>query len=125
MRTESFGSVKIFWPLYSREVLIEKLREYIPALSKSLPLERVVLFGSWAQGRATVRSDIDLLVVYRGDPRDDAYSTVRRAFDIRGIEAHVYTQQEAKQVQSTIDRMIEGGVVLFSQSRPSYIPLKN
>ena len=69
MRIESFGSVKIFWPPYSRAELIELLKARVERLAPSLPLVRAVLFGSWAKGRATAFSDIDLLVVHAGPRR--------------------------------------------------------
>jgi hypothetical protein len=35
------------------------------------PSRKVVLFGSWGRGTHTVGSDVDLLVVYRGEPRSE------------------------------------------------------
>ena len=113
MRSESFGSVRIFWPAFSRAELIERLRAGIPALARALPLARVVLFGSWAQGRATVRSDVDVLVVYAGAPREDAFQTVRQCLDTPGLEPHTYTEAEAAALGSTLERMTAGGVVLY------------
>jgi predicted nucleotidyltransferase len=74
---------------------------------------RVVLFGSWAKGRATAFSDIDLLVVYSGPPRYDAYKIIRRSLHLRGLEPHVYTEDEASQLQPTIDRMIADSIRLL------------
>ena len=48
------------------ERLLDLLRKRISALEGKLPLKRVVLFGSYAKGRQTVASDVDLLVVYTG-----------------------------------------------------------
>jgi len=53
------------------------LRERLPLLGKRLPLVRVVLFGSWSTGRHTPASDVDLLVIYRGEQREDASSVVK------------------------------------------------
>ena len=62
MPSKSFSSVKIFWRPYSRAELVERLKERVRALAEVLPIKKVVLFGSWATGRATAFSDIDLLV---------------------------------------------------------------
>jgi predicted nucleotidyltransferase len=48
-----------------------------------------VLFGSYARSRQTVASDIDVLVVYAGAVRGDAYGLVRRALDLWRLEPHV------------------------------------
>ena len=89
------------------------LREGLPALAAALPLKRVALFGSWATGRATAFSDVDLLVVYAGPPREDAYQAVRRCLKLRGLEPHVYSEQEAQAVRTTLERMTEASLPLF------------
>jgi predicted nucleotidyltransferase len=106
--------VKVFYRPYSREQFVTRLRAALPGLTRKLPLRRVVLFGSWATGRATAFSDIDLLVVYPGPPRDDAYALVRRVVDLRGLEPHVYSESEADALKSTLDQMTRSGIVLLS-----------
>src|SRR5436309_4111211 len=66
------SSVRVIYPRFSRETLIEELRRGIPALAEAMPLREVTLFGSWAAGRATAFSDIDLLVIYADPEREDA-----------------------------------------------------
>ena len=78
MHGPSSSSVQIFYRPRSRSDIMALLRERLPALAAVLPLQRVVLFGSTAQERHTVASDIDLLAVYRGEPRPDAYMLVRK-----------------------------------------------
>ncbi len=74
---------------------------------------RVVLFGSWAAGRHTAASDVDLLVVYMGHPREDAFGIVKTTLGIPGLEPHVYAEGEAEGMRDRLDRMTAGGVVLF------------
>lgn len=106
-------SVRIFSPRYSRDQLVEQLRGYLPALARALPLRRVVLFGSWATGRATAFSDIDLLVVHAGTAREDAYALVRKLVPIRGLEPHVYAEADAAAAEPMIGRMTRDGIVLI------------
>ena len=114
MRSESFGSVKVFYPPWTREALLVRLREGVTALREVLPLVRVVLFGSYARSRQTVASDIDVLVVYAGAVRGDAYALVRRALDLRRLEPHVYTEEEYAQVSETLGRMVQDGITVYS-----------
>jgi hypothetical protein len=65
---------------------------------------------TYAKGTHTVASDVDVLVVYRGETRPDAYATVRRTLDVRGLEPHVYTEAEYAARATTLDRMIAGGI---------------
>ncbi|MCS7193096.1 MAG: nucleotidyltransferase domain-containing protein [Armatimonadetes bacterium] len=113
MRNKSCNSVKIFSPPYSRDELVEVLREGLRKLAEVLPVKLSVLFGSWAKGRATAFSDIDLLVIYADPPREEAYKLVRKTIGIRGLEPHVYSESEAKQVKHILERMIADGIVLF------------
>ncbi|MBI2073679.1 MAG: nucleotidyltransferase domain-containing protein [Gemmatimonadetes bacterium] len=112
MPTRSSGSVKVFSPPHDRDELIARLRERVPALRLALPARRVVLFGSWAVGRATAFSDIDLLVVYAGPRREDAYALVRRTLGLRGLEPHVYSEEEAERLQTMLQRMTRHGIPL-------------
>ena len=45
-----------------RETILQRLRELKPALVRQFPLRRLALFGSFARGDATPKSDIDILV---------------------------------------------------------------
>ena len=110
MRTRSFGSVRVFYPAFRRDELIERLRASMEALRARLPVRRVVLFGSWARGRATAASDVDLLVVYADPPRADAYAVVKRTLGIPRLEPHVYAESEYTQVQDVVERMTRDGV---------------
>lgn len=117
MPARSSRSVRVFYPTRDRDQLVQTLRERIERLRTVLPLRRVVLFGSYARRTQTVASDIDLLVVYRGEPRADAYALTWRTLDVRGLEPHLYAEAEYEAVAATVSRMIEGGLELFP-SRP-------
>jgi predicted nucleotidyltransferase len=110
MQSRSSGSVKVFYPPFSREELLALLRQRMAALQGKLPLKRVVLFGSYAKGRHTVASDIDLLVIYAGKPREDAYALVKRTLNIHRLEPHVYAEEEYERVGITVERMARDGI---------------
>ena len=76
--------------------------------------------SSHGEGRRTYMplewrfSDVDLLVVYAGSTRDDAYRLVRRTLDIPGLEPHIYTSEEAAQLRPMLDRMLRDGVEMVA-----------
>jgi predicted nucleotidyltransferase len=113
MRSRSSPSVKVFSPPYSREEVIELLRLRLPSLNKHLPLQRAVLFGSYARGNYTAFSDIDLLVVYAGPPRENAFALTVKTLALRGLQPHVLSEEEFQRVEGVWKRMLEGGVELW------------
>lgn len=64
----SFNSVRVFW-LDSDQVL-SRLRERVKTITADPAIRTVVLFGSFAEGRAVPGSDLDILVVLEHDPRE-------------------------------------------------------
>jgi predicted nucleotidyltransferase len=105
--------VRVVWPSFNRQELIDLLRSGVAELAPELPLRRVVLFGSWAKGRATAYSDVDLLVIYAGPNRKDAFSTVLRHVRVRGLEPHVYTEEEAASISDTLESMTRDAVTIY------------
>lgn len=116
MQSRSSSSVKIFYPKLRQAEVITQLKAKLPALAKQLPIVRVVLFGSYAKGNYTVGSDIDLLVIYAGPERPDAYALVKRIVDLPGLEPHLYTHAEYEQSREMLDTMIKDGVVLWDRA---------
>ena len=70
MQRKYSSSVRIFYPRFDRETIIKILQKKVQALKKELPVSLIVLFGSYAKDNYTAKSDIDLLVVYRGKVKD-------------------------------------------------------
>jgi len=113
MQKDSSSSVRIFYPRISREQVIEQLKARLPDLSKELPFSLAVLFGSYAKGNYTVASDVDILVVYKGEERKDAFAKVKKMLDIPLLQPHVYSETDYQALKETLGRMTAGGVVLM------------
>ncbi|MEM2735178.1 MAG: nucleotidyltransferase domain-containing protein, partial [Candidatus Bathyarchaeia archaeon] len=64
------------------------------AISRSLPLKAVILFGSYAEGRHTAASDVGLLIVYEDPKREGDYGICWDALKIPQAEILVYTESE-------------------------------
>ncbi|GAI94929.1 unnamed protein product, partial [marine sediment metagenome] len=111
---KSPSSVQIFYPKFNKDELIQIIRERLDDLNKKLPLLLVILFGSYAKGSYTVASDADLLVVYGGKERKDAYATVKRTLRVPRLEPHVYSHSEYEKMKKVVNKMTKDGVVLFA-----------
>ncbi len=51
-----------------RDAILDVLRRELPDLRERYGVEELALFGSFAAGEATARSDVDLLVSFRRPP---------------------------------------------------------
>ena len=59
---------------------LREVRRYVQLIGRTFRPEKVILFGSYAQGTATVDSDVDLLVVMK-----TRLHCVDQAVKIRGV----------------------------------------
>lgn len=112
MQRRSSSSVRVFYPKFEREEIIQKIRRGLEPLGERLPIKSAILFGSYAKGNYTVASDIDLLILYKGVKREDAYMLSKKILSIRGLEPHVYSEAEYEEMKETIDRMTKNGIVI-------------
>lgn len=55
----------------------KRVRKSLEALRKKIPLSFVCLFGSYAKENYTASSDRDLLIVYKGKTRKDAFGLLQ------------------------------------------------
>jgi len=60
-----------------------------------------------------VASDVDLLVVFRGEENEQAYATIKRVLRIPQLEPHVYAENDYLKMKDSILKMITGGVVIY------------
>lgn len=107
----------------------KKLRQIIKDIRPYQP-EKVILFGSYAKGRARKDSDIDLLIVKKTKKRrpermDEVFDLLYKPeylgkgfFNIP-IEPHVYTPEELEQRVSLgdffIKEILEQGKVIYEK----------
>jgi predicted nucleotidyltransferase len=101
----------------------EALTEIVRRLVKALQPEKVILFGSYAYGRPSNDSDVDLLVIMKTEARPvDRYLTVSRLVRPRPfpLDILVKTPEEISQGlekgDSFIRELITRGRVLYERS---------
>ncbi|MDJ0270704.1 MAG: nucleotidyltransferase domain-containing protein [Aigarchaeota archaeon] len=99
--------MKIYYAKYSRDDVIQIIRDGIQHLKNELPLRYVILFGSYAEGRNTVASDVDILVVYDGRKVGDDYLIVRKVIRLPNLQPHIYTMEEYEELRQTKGSIVE------------------
>ena len=97
------------------------MRRASVGLEEKLPLALVVLFGSFARDRFTAASDVDLLVVYKGRERPDAYKIVMDEVRLPRLEPRIYTEQQFDHLMAESPKFGEvlrkEGITIFREGR--------
>ncbi|MBC7228350.1 MAG: nucleotidyltransferase domain-containing protein [Thermoflexales bacterium] len=106
-----------------RQQLQETLTRLVEVLSADPTVQRVILFGSYARGRADLLTDLDLVVVQSSDR--DFLTRMTELYGRIGplpVDADilVYTPQEWEQMQDTPfgRRVMREGKVLYEKVSP-------
>jgi uncharacterized protein len=113
MPHESSNGVRVFYRANSREEIVRAIEAGITPLAARVALREVVLFGSSARDRHTAASDVDLLVVYGGPPRDEVFRIVKDVIQVPRLEPHVYSEAQAEALAPVLRRMTRGGVRIY------------
>lgn len=65
--------VKVFYPKFSKEELVENLKKSFTEISGKIRVERAMLFGFYAKKKNIAFSDIDIFVVVGDNYGMDSY----------------------------------------------------
>ncbi len=100
-------------------VSMAQIQTYADEVARRFKPEKLILFGSYAYGRPTADSDVDLLVVIAHDPRCGRKSVeirqaVRAAFPLDLIVRHPrVVRQRLKRGDGFLEEVTSKGRVLF------------
>ncbi|MFQ5934230.1 MAG: nucleotidyltransferase domain-containing protein [Dehalococcoidia bacterium] len=83
-----------------REEYYRRLDEFAASIKETLPVEEVILFGSFATGEIHEGSDIDLIVI--GDFKERFHERIGKIMALTDlpIEPLVYTRQEFEEMKA-------------------------
>ncbi|MFH0772611.1 MAG: nucleotidyltransferase domain-containing protein [Candidatus Omnitrophota bacterium] len=108
--------------MFKKTKIKEIIFTIVEKTKKDYNPEKIILFGSYAQGNSTADSDIDLLVIkdsnYRRDERDKEIRELLK--DIKfPLDIFVYTPKEAKKFYnlkgSFINEVFNKGKVIYER----------
>ena len=99
--------------------LADTLRQIVATLSENPDVEQAILFGSYAQGRRDLFTDLDILIVMHS-PLDfvtrtaEMYRTLSSSVD---LDLFVYTPEELdrNRHRSLVRQALEKGVLLYEK----------
>lgn len=91
------------------------IRDYLEAISKKIPIEKAILFGSYAKGTFTKDSDIDLAIfsnVFTNDNRlDDFRLLFREAMEFPvDLQPQPFTKDDLINPEGIVKEIFKTGV---------------
>jgi len=103
MRRRYSSSVRVFYPKFSLEEVVRRVREVAFLFKEELGLKKVVLFGSYAKRRHTVASDIDILVVYDEElhDQDSVHKTLMKNLKLPRVELHLLSKKDYEHMRES------------------------
>lgn len=108
-----------------RNITTELLEEIVRRLVEGLQPEQIILFGSYAYGKPTEASDLDIMVIV-SESTEPLYRRAQKAYPcLRGLAVPIdlivltarEAQEEASVVTSLAHRVLKGGKVLYERSQ--------
>jgi predicted nucleotidyltransferase len=107
--------VKVFW--LDKEYVHDQLRQRVAALAGNPNIRKVILFGSFAHGRAVPGSDVDILLILRSDSRDfkERIPEYLDAFSGMGIGVDVFPYTEDETDNPVAKAALATGMVLLER----------
>jgi predicted nucleotidyltransferase len=117
IQKRSYNSVRVFW--LDRTLLERNILRAVGRLSAGCPeVQRVILFGSVAESRHAVSSDVDILIILKESKerfldRPSRFKDFFKEVGV-GVDLFVYTQDEIADGHiPLVESALKKGRVLF------------
>lgn len=102
----------------SNTISIRELKEKIIPIFESYPINKAILFGSYAKGLATTASDIDLYIDTNGKLRGlDFVGLLEILVDTLGIDVDLIDKTHIEPNSLMIHEIENEGMVLYEKSK--------
>ncbi len=99
-------------------ISIKKIKEMTIPIFEKYPINKAILFGSYAKGEATNNSDIDLYIDTNGKLRGlDFVGLLEILVDTLGIDIDLIDKSHIKPNSLIMQEIIDGGMVIYEKSK--------
>ena len=97
---------------------IEEIKSYIIPVVEKYPIEKVILYGSYARGDASETSDVDLVVESGGKMRNrKIFALGGDLLDVLSVRVDVYDILEIANPSAMYENIQKEGVIIYDSSR--------
>ncbi len=105
----------------SNIISVEQIKEKAIQILRKYPVDKAILFGSYAKGEATNKSDIDLYIDTNGELRGlDFVGLLEILVDALGADIDLIDKSHIEPDSLIIQEIKDGGVVIYEKSKDYY-----
>jgi len=95
---------------------VDEIKTIVTPLVEPFPVVRVILFGSYARGEATEKSDVDLIIDSEGVIDSwTFFGLIGRIAKKMPIKADVFELDEVRKSSAMFDNISSEGVVIYER----------
>ncbi|MCL2665965.1 MAG: nucleotidyltransferase domain-containing protein [Defluviitaleaceae bacterium] len=97
---------------------IDEIKSYVTPVAKKYPIEKVILYGSYARGDASETSDVDLVVESGGKMKNSKiFSLGGELLMVLPVRVDVYDILEIKNPSAMYENIQKDGVIIYEAAR--------
>lgn len=105
----------------SNTISVDQIKEKTIPILRNYPVDKAILFGSYAKGEATNKSDIDLYIDTNGELRGlDFVGLLEILVDALGADIDLIDKSHIEPDSPIIQEIENGGVVIYEKSKDYY-----
>ncbi len=98
-------------------ISIETIKKKIIPILRKYPVDKAVLFGSYAQGKVTEKSDIDLYIDTNGKLKGlDFVGLLEILVDALGVNIDLIDKSHVESDSLIIRKIEDGGIIIYEKS---------
>lgn len=102
----------------SNTITIEQIKEKTIPILKNYPIDKAILFGSYAKGEANNRSDIDLYIDTNGKLRGlDFVGLLEILVDTLGVDIDLIDKSHIEPNSLIMQEIKDGSMVIYEKSK--------
>ena len=95
---------------------LETIKQKTVPVLENYPVDKAILFGSYAKDKATVNSDVDLYVVTNGNLKAWHFlGLIENLTDVLGVDVNLTSDSHLDPDSEIIKEIVESGILIYEK----------
>lgn len=99
-------------------ISVESIKDKTRPIFRQYPVNKAILFGSYAKGEASVNSDVDIYIDTKGKLKGlNFVGLLEILVDALGVDVDLIDKSHIDPNSSIIREIEEGGIIIYEESK--------